>query len=105
MYKISFIAFIASFIVSTGYGQNAPVSILRGLITDAATGEPVSYATVGVARHSINTMSNEKGRFVFKVPEEYRHDTIYITHVGFHPIAITIDPADTGFRTIQLREQ
>lgn len=82
--------------------QDEPVIILRGIITDATTGEPIPLATISVTANGITTISNDAGYFVFKLPINNQHDTIYISHVGYQSIAMTIDPADTAMRTIAL---
>jgi CubicO group peptidase (beta-lactamase class C family) len=96
---------ICLFSVSTCLGQAPPVIILKGIITDAATGEAIPYATIRLSGNSINTMSNENGRFTFKIPIEYRRDSIYISHVGFRPVAILFNATDTGLRRIQLQQE
>jgi len=82
--------------------QDEPVILLRGMINDATTGEPIPLATISVTANGIPTISNDAGYFVFKLPANNQHDTIYISHIGYQSIAITIDPADTATKTITL---
>jgi hypothetical protein len=82
--------------------QDEPVILLRGIINDAATGEPIPLASISVTANGITTMSNEVGYFVFKIPTDHQHDTIYISHVGYQAVAFTIDAADTSMKTITL---
>jgi hypothetical protein len=84
--------------------QDEPVTILRGIIKDAATGETIPLATVSLTANGITTISNEAGYFVFKIPLANRHDSIYISHVGYASMAFTIDAADTSTKTIDLHQ-
>ncbi len=50
-------------------------------------------------------MSNEEGRFIFKIPTDYKRDSIYITHVGYKPVTILVKSSDTVESIIKLIEQ
>jgi CarboxypepD_reg-like domain len=82
--------------------QDDPAIRISGNIKDASTGEPIPLTTISLTTNGITTMSNEAGYFVFKIPTNHQHDTIYISHIGYQSIAITIDPADTAAKTITL---
>ena len=84
--------------------QDEPVTVLRGIIKDAATGEPIPLATISVTANGITTISNETGYFVFKIPTNHQHDSIYISHVGYSSVAFIIDAADTSTKTIDLHQ-
>ncbi|MFT3823514.1 MAG: serine hydrolase [Chitinophagaceae bacterium] len=64
---------------------------LQGTIRNAVTGEPVSYATIRLVKNGINTMSNEEGRFLFKIPSGNNKDTIYISHVGYRTSTVVLN--------------
>jgi CubicO group peptidase (beta-lactamase class C family) len=97
--------FILSCSFSTCYSQNQPLIILKGIIINDSTGEAISYATVALSGQGIKTMSNEEGRFIFKFPADDKRDSIYITHVGYKPIAILIKQSDTVISVIKLIAQ
>jgi len=92
------------FAVAISLGQNQPVSLLKGIVTNITTGEAVPYATIGLSKSSINTMTNEKGEFIFKIPADRVNDSIDISHVGYKPIRIIVNSSDTGFRIIKMQE-
>ncbi|MBN9380406.1 MAG: serine hydrolase [Chitinophagaceae bacterium] len=92
------------FSLAVCYGQATPVTIVRGVVINASTGEPVSYATVTLARKSVSTMSNESGKFIFKIAVGDKQDSIYISHVGYKQVAMVISSSDTGFTVIKLNE-
>jgi CubicO group peptidase (beta-lactamase class C family) len=96
---------LTCFTASTCFSQNAPVTILRGIIVNASTGEAVTYATIRLTQHGINTMSNGEGRFVFKIPSDNKNDSIYITHVGYKPAFLTLSSPDAGLQVIKLQPE
>ena len=79
--------------------------LLQGKIVSAATGEAIGYATIALARNGIETMSNEEGRFIFKIPADAARDSIFISHIGYQSVALFINGADTGMKTIALKEK
>jgi hypothetical protein len=83
--------------------QDEPVIRISGNIYDATTNEPIPLATISLTTNGITTMSNEAGHFVFKIPTDHQHDTIYISHIGYQSVALTIDAADTAAKTVNLR--
>jgi CubicO group peptidase (beta-lactamase class C family) len=87
-----------------GRSQVLPVVEVRGTIRNAATGEPIPYATIRLAGGSAATMTNEKGRFRFTVSADGEKDSLSITHVGFTPISLPLKIADSGTRTILMHE-
>src|SRR5450432_3876114 len=100
---ISFLVFFF-FSISFSRGQGQPFTIFKGIILSSSTGEWISYASVGLSRSSFNTMSNEKGEFIFKIPGGDLNDSIYISHVGYKPIVIKVNLSDTGFSIVKLQD-
>ena len=86
-------------------GQNASVVLLRGRIVSASNGEAIGYATISLARNGIETMSNEEGRFTFKIPAADAGDSIFISHIGYQSVVLLINGQDTGMATIALKEK
>jgi|DewCreStandDraft_4_1066084.scaffolds.fasta_scaffold89768_1 hypothetical protein len=56
---------------------------ITGKITDAADGEPLPYASIGIKGKTISTISNLNGEFDFHVPPEYRNDILVISMMGY----------------------
>ena len=56
---------------------------LKGVLKDAATGEPLPYVNVGVLNKNIGTVSDEDGRFTLPVPEGHSADTVRISMIGY----------------------
>jgi len=66
--------------------NTAPVDsffTIAGTILDRITGEPVIYATINVAGTSLTTVSNKNGKFMMRLPDSLRRDTIRFSHIGY----------------------
>jgi hypothetical protein len=100
----AFLFLLGLALVVRGFGQEGAVLLLKGRIVNAS-GEPVPYANIGMARSGIGTMSNEEGLFIFKIPVEEKKDSIYISHIGYQPVVIFSSEKDTGIQTIILKER
>ena len=92
------------FFLSSGYSQIQSPIVIKGRIINASTGEAIGYATIRLLKNGINTISNENGGFVFKIPADQKRDSIYISHIGYKPLAIVADMSDTTSRTVRLQE-
>ena len=68
---------------SQGTNQITDFIIIKGRTINAISGEAISYATISNPRLGINTMSNEKGDFLLKIPVTSTGDSLLISHVGF----------------------
>jgi CarboxypepD_reg-like domain len=86
-------------------GREGSVVLLRGRIVSAGTGEAIGYATIGLARNGIETMSNEEGRFTFKIPAADAGDSIFVSHIGYQSVVLLINGQDTGVTMIALKEK
>lgn len=64
-----------------GYSQSTRT--ISGIVTNQHTGEPLSFATIGVLGSPYGTVSNPDGEFIFYLPSSYSKDTLSISHVGF----------------------
>jgi CubicO group peptidase (beta-lactamase class C family) len=93
------------FTAGTCFSQGNPITVLKGIIVNATTGEAVNYATIRLSKDGINTMSNGEGRFVFKIPADSKNDSIYISHVGYKPKTITLHSSDTIWWVIKLQPE
>jgi hypothetical protein len=52
-------------------------------VTDAETGEPVSFASVGLKGKPIGTITNDQGDFDFHIPSDYRNDVVTVSMLGY----------------------
>lgn len=87
MYKIRITTIIASlFFAINLLAQNGiPTQVIRGIVTDAASGAPLSFVSVGLLdMPEIGTTSDDNGQFVLKNVPVGRHD-LQATYVGYEP--------------------
>jgi|WetSurMetagenome_2_1015567.scaffolds.fasta_scaffold06124_3 hypothetical protein len=68
--------------------DSVPVNELKeifitGTINDEETGEPLSYATIGISHKGKGTVTNNNGVFILKLPAEFINDTVNISYVGY----------------------
>jgi CubicO group peptidase (beta-lactamase class C family) len=89
---------------ATGRCQDPAVIKIRGIVCNAATGDPIPYATVRLTGKAVTTMTNEKGRFVIKMAANGMDESLYITHIGFTPLTLPFRTTDTGTCKIALNE-
>ncbi|MFN3840357.1 MAG: thioredoxin-like domain-containing protein [Cyclobacteriaceae bacterium] len=70
--------------------QPAEPRVIEGRLTDAATGEPVAYASVGIAGETAGTSSNAEGYFTLRIPSSVGSNySLRITCVGYESEVIT----------------
>lgn len=74
-------------------GQDKTITI-SGKVTDAETGELLTYATVGLVGIPIGTISNAKGEFDFHIPSKYAAETFIITMIGYKSYQAPITKAE-----------
>ncbi len=77
-------------VVGQGWAQ-AP-QVLRGLVVDAETRQPIPHAQVGVADNRIGTTTNENGRFVLSVPPAYQQGRLTVALLGYKNYAQPLPP-------------
>ena len=62
--------------------QENPFTI-SGYVLDAATSEPLPFASIYLKSASIGTTTNEEGLFVFHLPVDRQADTVVISVIGY----------------------
>lgn len=58
---------------------------LSGRILSQDTKRPVPFASVGLFKRNLGTVTNAEGAFVLKIPSRYARDTLQISCLGYHP--------------------
>jgi len=79
------LAVLFCFIIYTTTAQTRLLVV--GDVKDAATGEPLAYATVGLKNFNDETVSNPDGKFELSIPAAAVQDTLVITYVGYEKFA------------------
>lgn len=62
------------------YAQRVTVS---GRVVDQENGEPLVFASIGIAGKSIGTITNLAGEFDFHMPEEYVNQKMTVSMIGY----------------------
>ena len=61
--------------------------LLRGLVLDADTHQPIPNAQVGIAGNKLGTSTNQEGRFALRVPAAYATTELAVALLGYRPYA------------------
>lgn len=59
------------------------IFFLSGKITDAESGDPLPYATIGISHRGRGTVTNYNGDFHLRINEECLDDTLSVSYVGY----------------------
>ena len=68
----------------------AQKSELEGLILDAKTNEPISFAHIAIKGTSIGSISNEEGAFILSFSNAIKADSIIFSHVSYESASYLI---------------
>lgn len=82
------------FYTTYSLGQDRTITV-SGKVTDAETGEVLTYATVGLVGIPIGTISNAKGEFDFHIPEEFAVETFQISMIGYESFQAPVTKIET----------
>lgn len=70
--------------VADTLAEPGPVTFfISGKITDAESGEPLPYATIGISHRGRGTVTNYNGDFVLRISGECLDDTLSVSYVGY----------------------
>lgn len=78
--------------------------IVRGIVIDSSNKNSLPYSTISILNKGVGSISNQDGKFNFKIKEEYFLDTLIISHLGFTPIQIKISEL-TEYHNFKLIEK
>jgi TonB-linked SusC/RagA family outer membrane protein len=66
---------------TTLQAQQAPPTVVRGTVVDAASSQPLPLATVSVKGTTIGAQTDEKGAFTLRVPDA--NGTVVVSRIGY----------------------
>jgi hypothetical protein len=61
------------------YSQN----IFKGLVIDSVGSKPIPYVNLGIINKNVGTVSDINGHFRLELPEQYDHDEMKISIIGY----------------------
>jgi hypothetical protein len=67
-------------------------SVLRGLVLDADTHQPMPNAQVGIAGNKLGTSTNQEGRFALRVPAAYATTELEVALLGYRRYVRPLPP-------------
>lgn len=77
------VLFLIVFIPVVTKAQTIKTRVVKGMVVDARTQEPIPYANIGILDTEIGTLSNEDGSFSIKIPIEYQVKNLLFSSVGY----------------------
>jgi hypothetical protein len=76
--------------------------VLRGLVLDADTHQPLPHAQVGIAGNKLGTSTNQEGRFALRVPAAYAATELEVALLGYRRYARPLPPLPAPELRIEL---
>jgi hypothetical protein len=83
------------------FAQEAP--LLRGLVLDADTHQPIPNAQIGIAGNKLGTSTNQEGRFALRVPAAYAATELEIALLGYRRYVRPLPPLPGPELRIELK--
>lgn len=80
MNKLLYVIVLLAFQLQT-FGQES--QILKGVVQDSKTGDPIAFASVGLLGKPLSTVTNLDGQFAFNIPLELAADSVTISSIGY----------------------
>jgi hypothetical protein len=77
--------------------------VLRGLVLDADTHQPLANAQVGIAGNKLGTSTNQEGRFALRVPVAYAATELEVALLGYRRYARPLPPLPASELRIELQ--
>ncbi len=59
-------------------------NLVKGVVLNDASRQPIAYANIGILNTSIGTISNADGTFTLLVPENYQNEELHFSSLGFN---------------------
>ena len=75
--------------------QTSPL-VLTGRVLDAASGEPVAFAHVGLAERGVGTATGFDGRFEVKLPPGAAREVFSISSIGYDTYRVPLGDLEDG---------
>ena len=66
--------------------------VVRGLVLDAGTHQPIPNAQVGIAGNKLGTSTNQEGKFVLRVPAAYAATELEVALLGYRRYTQLLPP-------------
>ncbi|MBL7111225.1 MAG: carboxypeptidase-like regulatory domain-containing protein [Bacteroidales bacterium] len=97
------IAFVLSFISIVSSAQD--YWQISGIVTNSETLKPLPYTNIRILNKSLGTISNQQGRFIIRLPVEFRSDTLTFSYLGFKKQILPLGQVTTDSIIISLQPE
>lgn len=78
---------------------------ISGIISDSESGEPLSFATIGIMSKGKGTVTNNNGEFGLKITSDCIDDSLSVSYLGYYSRQIPVRQAiDNNFNIKMMRE-
>jgi hypothetical protein len=101
---MSRINFIIVALIATSLPNAFAQAIITGTVIDSKDSKPIEFAAVSVKGKSIGTITNSVGEFSLHLSKEAGNDTLYISMIGYSPVAMPMSSI-AGHLMIKMEEQ
>ena len=81
----------------------AQTKLITGRVFDERSKEPLGFASVSIIGKPVGTVTNAAGEFDFYISEEYKNDSLFISHVGYKSFRARIDQLPKGSLAVGLK--
>lgn len=93
--KVLLLLMVLFSVIVSGMAQETGRITIKGRVTDAATGEPVPFANLGVVGTLAGVASDMDGEFELLLPGAYADKMLRVSVVGYGPYDIKVADAAT----------
>jgi len=83
-------------------GKDPEFNIIEGTITDAESGEPLPFATIGIMSKGRGTITNGAGEFGLKITRECLDDSLKVSYLGYYDRQIPVRQAINDIFNIKM---
>ncbi|MGZ4089712.1 MAG: carboxypeptidase-like regulatory domain-containing protein [Bacteroidia bacterium] len=99
MTRIVFL-FIVSIISTPFFSQIT----CKGVLLDSATLKPIEFANIGIVGKGIGTVTNEKGEYLFVVPDSLADQKVRMSLIGYKPKTMIARYASAKSKIVLVQE-
>jgi hypothetical protein len=85
MQRLCFLVFLLALVATSARAQ-----LIKGLVSDAKTGQPLPFVNIGVVGKALGTVTNEQGQYQLTFQESLAADTVRISYLGYRALKMPL---------------
>ena len=95
---------LAGTVVAQQANADSVLTLLcKGVVVDAESGSPLSYASVLVTGTNRATVTNLEGEFSLRMPASYSHTKLMVSYMGYQNAYVTVGDFLNGKNRLRLK--